>query len=222
MTRTAHPWPLYGLSIRTPRIELRLPTEDELLALVEVVDAGIHPPDEMPFSTAWTRPPSPVRERRMLQWHWSQRGAWQPANWNLLLVVFLDGNPIGAQDVSASDFAALRLVNTGSWIGQAWQGQGIGTEMRQAVLHLAFEGLGAQWATSAYRAGNAASARVSEKVGYSPNGFAMVLGEGTPYRQEQVIIGREAWAERRRDDIRIEGLEACLELFGLPVSSGSA
>ena len=218
----AHPWPLYDLRLRTPRLELRLPTEDELLRLIPVIDAGIHDPDVMPFSTAWTRPPSPVRERRMLQWHWSQRGSWQPDHWTLLLLVFLDGEPIGAQDVSAEDFARLRVVTTGSWIGQRFQGRGIGTEMRQAVLHLAFAGLGAQWATSGFHEGNVASARVSEKVGYSRNGFSIQPGEQEPYRLEHVIIGREAWAERRRDDIELDGLGPCLELFGAEATDPAA
>jgi RimJ/RimL family protein N-acetyltransferase len=44
--------------------------------------------------------------------------------------------------VSGRDFAVLREVHTGSWLGQRYQGQGLGTEMRSAVLHLGFAGLG--------------------------------------------------------------------------------
>ena len=46
--------PLFGLRIRTPRLELRLPTESELNELYELAAAGIHPPGEMPFGVAWT------------------------------------------------------------------------------------------------------------------------------------------------------------------------
>lgn len=42
------------LRVRTPRLELRLPTEDELHALAEVALAGIHPPERTPFYVPWT------------------------------------------------------------------------------------------------------------------------------------------------------------------------
>jgi hypothetical protein len=60
---------LYGLRLRTPRVELRLPTHDEMVELRDVAHAGIHPPDEMPFgltsaSSAKTgAAPSPSRSK---------------------------------------------------------------------------------------------------------------------------------------------------------------
>lgn len=211
---SSHPWPLYDLVIRTPRIELRLPTEDELLALIPVIDSGVHPPDEMPFSNAWTRIESPQRERNMLQWHWSQRASWKPERWTLLLAVFVDGIPVGAQDIGARGFAIRRGVSSGSWVGQQWQGDGIGTEMREAVLHLAFAGLDAQFAASDYFVDNAASARVSAKAGYRLNGIDYWESEGVRRCIQRVIIEREEWQQRRRSDIELDGLEPCLELFG--------
>ena len=41
-------WPLYGLRLRSERLVLRLPTDEEILALLDVAKAGIHPPDECP------------------------------------------------------------------------------------------------------------------------------------------------------------------------------
>lgn len=210
-----HPWPLYDLTIRTPRLELRLPTEDELLGLLDVIDAGIHPADEMPFTHPWTRGSMLERQRRALQWHWSQRGAWTPDDWRLSLVTFVDGEPVGSQDIAAAMFSRRRGVSSGSWLGQSWQGRGLGTEMRQAMLHLAFEGLGAQFATSEYIEGNRASARVSEKVGYRPNGVDVAVVEGVPRRMQRVILERETWQGNRRDDIELLGLDACLPMFGL-------
>jgi hypothetical protein len=46
--------PLWEIRLRTPRVELRLPTADELETLYDVAAAGIHPPEEMPFGVAWT------------------------------------------------------------------------------------------------------------------------------------------------------------------------
>jgi RimJ/RimL family protein N-acetyltransferase len=53
----------------------------------------------------------------------------------------------------------------GSWPGRRYQRQGAGTEMRAAVLFLAFDGLGALAAESGALEGNDASSRVSGKLG---------------------------------------------------------
>jgi GNAT superfamily N-acetyltransferase len=60
-----------------------------------------------------------------------------------------DGVVVGSQGVGGRDFAVLREVHTGSWLERRYQGQGIGTQMRAAVLALAFDGLEAQSAVSA-------------------------------------------------------------------------
>lgn len=54
----------------------------------------------------------------------------------------------GLQEMRAVDFAVTREVATGSWLGRRFHGKGIGTEMRGAVLYLAFAGLGARYARS--------------------------------------------------------------------------
>jgi hypothetical protein len=67
--------PLYGLRVRTPRLELRLPTEAELVELYEVAAAGIHPPEEMPFGVAWT---DDLTKEAFLAYHHSTRETWTP------------------------------------------------------------------------------------------------------------------------------------------------
>ncbi len=59
----ASAWPLFALRIRSERLVLRLPTDDEILGLIEISRDGIHPPDEMPFGIAWSVLPSPEFER---------------------------------------------------------------------------------------------------------------------------------------------------------------
>jgi hypothetical protein len=61
----AHPWPLFDLRLRTPLLELRLPTDDDLLALLEVARAGIHDPTTTPFQVPWDELP-PARLRAQL------------------------------------------------------------------------------------------------------------------------------------------------------------
>jgi hypothetical protein len=47
-------WPLFDLRVRTPRLEIRFPTDADLYRLNELADLGIHEPSAMPFSIPWT------------------------------------------------------------------------------------------------------------------------------------------------------------------------
>jgi RimJ/RimL family protein N-acetyltransferase len=210
---TGHAWPLFDLRLRTPRLELRLPTDDDLLELMAVARAGVVPAGQDYFLVPWDRLPSPAFERQFLLHWWRNRGSWSPQEWVLGLAVVADGRPIGIQDVSARDFAVRRTVVTGSWLGLTHQGRGYGTEMRAAVLSLAFDGLGALVAQSGYFPGNAASARVSEKMGYATNGSEVCDVAGRRLEETRLRLTREEW---RRDmvQVSIEGLEPCLALFG--------
>ena len=209
----AHPWPLFDLRIRTPRLELRVPTDADLVALAEVVKAGVHDLPSSPFLVPWDELPSPAMERQFLLHWWKVRGSWSPQDWTLNLAVVADGRPIGLQDVTGRDFAHRRVAVTGSWLGLSHQGRGYGTEMRAAVLHLAFAELGALVAESGYVEGNPASARVSEKLGYVPNGVG-IHAYGEARRVEQMVrVTPDTW---RSDLVRVtvEGMDACRGLFG--------
>lgn len=212
-------WPLFGLRICTPRLVLRLPTDDDLVALAHLVEAGIHDPAVMPFDDPpWTDTPSPRREREFMQRQWAARALWDATSWRLRLMAEVDGCPIGMQDLLAEEFSALGVVVTYSWLAQREQGRGYGKEMRAAILHLAFEGLGARLATSAAFHDNQPSIGVSKALGYRENGRDLALRRGVPTEEIRFAISREEWLARRRTDIRIEGLEPCLPLFGLPAS----
>ena len=214
MTGVARDWPLFNIRVRTPRLEIRLPTDDDLPGLIDEIVAGIHDPATMPFTKEWTDVASPLRERESLQWWWRQRAEWTPAKWVFTGAVFLDGVPIGVQDMGAENFAALRTFETGSWIGLRHQGSGIGKEMRAAVLHLGFAGLGAVEAYSGAWHDNSHSLGVSRALGYEHNGQTLALRRGRPELQIKLRLTRASWEETRRDDIVIEGLGPCLELFG--------
>ena len=71
----------------------------------------------------------------------------------------------------ASSFAETRTVSTGSWLKQSAQGQGLGTEMRAAVVLYAFDFLQAEVAESEAMDFNTASLGVSRSLGYQPNGI---------------------------------------------------
>ena len=207
-------WPLYDLRLRTERLELRLPDEAEIAALCAVAAAGIHPPGEMPFGVPWSIKPSPRFEREFSQWHWQQRASWTPEAWGLELGVFLDNRPIGVQSLLASQFSIFREVRTGSWLGQPHQGQGLGKEMRGAVLALAFRGLGAEVARTEAFLDNPASAGVSRALGYEPNGIGAIAPEGVARPSQRFRLTREGWLGMARPGVAIEGLEGCREMFG--------
>lgn len=82
------------------------------------------------------------------------------------------------------------------------------------MLALAFDGLGADAAESGYIEGNAASARVSEKLGYRVTGDEVFAIEGKRELEIKVRCTRESW-QRELVPVRIEGLEPCLKLFGI-------
>jgi RimJ/RimL family protein N-acetyltransferase len=212
----AHPtWPLYDLRLRTSDLELRPPTEDELVALCSVAKAGIHDPTVMPFLVPWTDKPSPRFEREFMQHHWSVRAAWSPERWSLGLAAFHDGEPMGFQDLGAADFAVLREVVTGSWLGKAFQGRGFGKQMRAAVLHLAFAELGAVLARSSAFVDNPASMAVSRALGYQDNGVSRDVRRGEPAEHRQVMLTRDRWQAHRLCEVEVEGLDACRDMFGV-------
>lgn len=213
-TTLATAWPPFGLRIRSERLVLRLPTDDDLLAMIDLARAGIHPPDEMPFGVAWSTIPSPEFERNFLRHHWEARARWRPEAWGLHLVVEADGAVIGAQSVLAEAFPTFRMVHTGSWLGRGHQGRGFGKEMRLAVLAFAFDGLGARLAETEAFEDNAASNAVTRAIGYEPNGVREMAPEGVPRTAVEYRLTADGWRSRPRPPVTIEGLDACRALFG--------
>lgn len=206
-------WPFAALRITTPELQLRYPDDDDLAALARLAAEGIHDPASMPFSVPWTRAEPPELERNVLQFAWARRASLTHDDWALPFLVLVDGEPAGVQALEAKQFAVRRTVETGSWLVRRAQGHGIGTEMRAAVLHLAFSGLGAEEALSGSFTDNPASAAVSRRNGYEPNGEERCDREGAPARLQRWVLTRTTWEHTRRDDITIEGLDACLTLL---------
>jgi RimJ/RimL family protein N-acetyltransferase len=200
---------LWNIRLRTPRLELRLPTDEELVALFGVAEGGIHPPEEMPFYVPWT---DNLHLDAFLEFHRGVWAAWRPERWSLNLVAFLDDRPIGSQGIEAADFAAKRTVETGSWLGASYQGAGLGTEQRAAVLELAFHGLRAEAAVSGSFLHNVKSQRVSEKLGYRRTGTRTLESRGQPVEHYDYRLERGDWISPV--PVTLEGVEAALPLFG--------
>lgn len=79
------PWPLQGLVVRTPRLELRPDDDAGVAELVAVAYRGVHPPEQMPFSEPWTDADIRYLGRGTLQYHWrnraelDRRAGWWPS-----------------------------------------------------------------------------------------------------------------------------------------------
>lgn len=200
---------LWKIRLRSPQLELRLPSEVELLSLYRVAAAGIHPPEEMPFGIAWT---DSLTEESFTSFHRDAWREWSPEQWQCNFVTFLDGEPIGTQGIESDRFTETRTVGTGSWLGQRHQGKGHGTEQRAAVLEFAFRGLGAAAAVTGALFPNVASQRISDKLGYRVTGISELSPRGEPIQHYDYRLDREDW--RCPIDVQIEGLGPALPLFG--------
>jgi RimJ/RimL family protein N-acetyltransferase len=131
-------------------------------------------------------------------------------------VVYEGDTLIGAQELEGNDFVTLRTVDTASFLVPSARGQGLGKQMRKAVLTLAFRELGAEAAiTSAYH-DNAASLGVSTSLGYRPNGESFIArGDGVDTLKHLRMTRAEWKANEDHAAIEIEGFLACKPLFGL-------
>ena len=211
---------MFDLRILTARLEIRLPEEAEFPLLIKLVDSGIHDPSTMPFVEPWTDEPAPRRQRTNMQWWWRQRAEWTPEKWHFTGAVFAEGELVGVQDIFAVQFARRRSVTTGSWLGRRHQGCGLGREMRGAILAFAFESLGALEALSCAFYDNAASLATAASLGYEPNGETLELRRGVPDRLVNLRLTKDRWNGRAHPDVRVEGLDACAEFFGVRSTDG--
>jgi RimJ/RimL family protein N-acetyltransferase len=208
-------WPLFGLRLRTPRLELRPVRDDDLPLLIEVARGGIHSPEAMPFGSAWTDYPPAEFGRRFAQYFWRQRAGFSADSWQVGFLVTFEGEPVGVQQLAADSFPILRTVGSGSWLARSAQGRGIGTEMRAAVLHLAFAELGADAAVSGAYSFNGPSLGVSRKLGYIANGIRHDVVGGRAVEAQLLRLTREQWRLRLRPAVEVEGFAACRKLFGV-------
>jgi RimJ/RimL family protein N-acetyltransferase len=210
------PWPLRHLVLRTPHLELRPDDDAGLLEMVEQTYAGIHDAESMPFAVPWTDAPREELGRNSVQFYWSQRAELRPDKWTVNFLVRLDGDVIGVQGLVASDFGVTREVSSGSWLGRSFQGKGLGTEMRAAVLQFAFDHLGARTARSGAWHDNAASLGVSRKLGYLPDGTDTAVRRDRRDTQQRLLLTKERFAECRPQwTITVDGLtDECRRMLG--------
>lgn len=206
-----------NVSVVTPRLELRAATDELLEAVAPLVAAGKATADPPPWDdpSAFYEPDPDVRVRRWMQSVWRGRGTVRPDAWRLYFVVIVDDEPVGQQDLTGSEFDAFGTVESTSWVSSDVRRRGIGTEMRSAILHLAFDGLGAAEAHSEGALDNAGSNAVSERLGYERNGMAWATHQDKPVLGQRWRLDRNQWEQRRRDDILMSGVAECRQALGM-------
>ena len=213
--RYPDPWPLGHLVLRTPRLELRPDDDAGLIELVDEAHHGVHPPERMPFGFAWTDVPADELGGNVMRYHWDCRAELRRQRWQVNFLVRLDGRVVGTQGLRGSDFAVTRECATGSWIGMRHQGNGIGTEMRAAVLAFAFDHLGATQARSGAWEDNAASLAVSRKLGYLPDGTHRGVRRDQPATEMRLLLTAERFAACRPEwTLQVDGAKPVVAMLG--------
>jgi RimJ/RimL family protein N-acetyltransferase len=210
-----HPYAPLNVTVTTPRIELRGATDDLLEELVPAVRRGQADADPPPFDDPMSLYESDpdTRVHKWLQAIWRGRARVASDFWRLNLVVLIDGQAVGMQDVIGTEFETYGTVTTFSWLAADFRGRGLGREMREAALHLSFAGFDAVEAGSDAFLDNIGSNRVSETLGYERNGTSWATRRGQPELLQRWRITREQWIPRRRDDMAVSGAEACRQTF---------
>jgi RimJ/RimL family protein N-acetyltransferase len=208
-------WPIFGLRLATPTLILTPLQDDDLVETLDVILDGIHDADRMPFAMPWTDAPRAELIPNTLRYYWTARGACTPQSWAVPFIVRRGGVVVGLQELTGENFAVTKKVDTGSWLGASLQGQGIGTEMRSAVLQFAFDHLKAQRADSGAFDDNAQSLRVSEKLGYRRDGTVWMQRRPGERAIEQRLALDPADFVRPDWAVQVRGLPSCRGFFGL-------
>ena len=212
--RLAELWPPFGLVVTAGPLELRPIRDADIPDVVELAGAGIHPPEQMPFSFPWTDVPAAELGRACALYYWRTRADVTEAKWELQFVVRHDGELVGIQGISAVDFPVTRSTESGSWLGQRHQGRGIGTLMRQTVCAFAFDHLGAAEVTSGAWSDNPASLGVSRKVGYVANGSRRLERRGELATMHDLVLRPDRFV-RHQHPLTVHGLDGVRRLLGL-------
>lgn len=161
--------PQAALRVDVEGARLQVPTDSQLESLARraAQPEAILPRGDEHF-VVWLkgRTPEEVQRGRVDRVR-SNRDLTRRPGWTLDLAVVVDGEPVGLQSLSGFDqWPARRIVGTTSWLLREFQGRGLGTRCRAAILELAFAHLGAESAKSWVLRDNHASVAVSTRLGY--------------------------------------------------------
>jgi RimJ/RimL family protein N-acetyltransferase len=209
----SHPyWPIFDLRLRIGMLVLRPTTEADLRPLADLKPADV---EQDPALPVYPVEQQTTRGTAVFQEYWRSLGSWRPGSWRLGFVAHQGKEIVGTQELLARDFPVLRTVETASWMPTDHRGKGIGKAMRLAVLALAFDGLGAQYAHTEAWHDNGASLGVSRALGYLDNGAHRHARGEVADEMVAMRLDAQRWRELHADhDVSIEGLLGCEPWFG--------
>lgn len=204
--------PPFALTLRAGDLTLRPLKDADLAEYAELLRRPIFADPQSPAMFWWYQAEPAVRVRNALSFQWRLRSEISPEGWTLPLGIWADGRLIGCQDISAVRFAERRTVTSGSWLTLDAHGKGYGKLMRQAMLVLAFDHLGALRAESSAAIGNDESFGVSRSCGYVDNGTQMSTLPGPVVEEQRFLVTPETF---RRPGVPVEVAGVTAELRAL-------
>jgi RimJ/RimL family protein N-acetyltransferase len=186
------------LEVPSANLVLRLPqTIDELIDAARVAASGIVKPGLRFFGVNWEKGEPADVARSSFSSNLGVLASIADADWKLPLCAYIDEQFVGRQSVRAENFAVGREFKTGSWVRPDLQSRGIGFAMRVAVLQLGFAEFDAETARSESFESNRASARVSEKCSYEPDGTETIVQDGHRLVGQRWLMTRDHWMSVR-------------------------
>ena len=208
-------WPLHGIRVRLAGLDLRVMVEADLPTVWALL------PDDLelnPHATTYAAFDRSANRRAVVaQGYWRALGMWSPDDWALPFVVRSaehGGDIVGMQWLEGPDWRSDRTVDSSSWLVPQVRGRGLGTQMRAAVLALAFGPLRAEAAISSAVVDNASSLGVSRRLGYVDTHTSVLEHSGE--QLQHVRLERGAWElSGLSSGIHIDGADAALPLFGM-------
>lgn len=199
----------FGLLVTAGDITLRLLRDADLPAYAELISSPLFADETADSVFDWWLKEPELRLLRGQQHLWKSRAGVRPEEWLLSLGVFQGEDLIGVQDLASRCFSTLGVVDSGSYLRLDKQGRGIGRLMRQMILVLAFDHLGAVRAESGAIVGNDSSLAVSRKCGYELDGTAVTTNGDRRVEIQRVVVTPQSFV-RPDVEVRVSGLTSAL------------
>ncbi|MEJ2889643.1 GNAT family N-acetyltransferase [Actinomycetospora aeridis] len=195
--------PQSALRIEHAGLVLAPPGDGELRVLAEIVETpgGIVTAEEAHYVTWPTGSAAAVAS--FLAFHRSLRVPPAPQRWLVPFAVLHDGRAVGVVVLESAAWTTERTVGTRAWLARTHQGRGLGRRARLMLLELAFAHLDAAGAVTTAAADNAASRRITERLGYRETGRGRAADgvDEVHYR-----LAPDAWREQRLDAVEVRGI----------------
>ena len=196
-------------------MELSAVREADLPELADIARNGVRRPGVQAFPADWDTGTPEQIAASLAQYHWATRANLTVEKWTIEFTVRVKGRVVGVQGVSSERYPLTRTLSTGSWLAPNEQGRGYGTRMRSMVIDCFIRQFGAHRFDTGYIDGNAASRRVSEKLGYSPNGHRRIISQDGAPRTEHQLVLFAADYEHTEDEVNVTGAEAVRRFLDL-------